>query len=67
MFVDTAFVVPSVTKTNRKDSPGLRPAGVLRAMPPASTRTLVPIPIQISAVAIASRRDWVNMRISFLS
>ncbi len=28
-------------------------------------RTLAPPPIQISAVAIASRRNWVKMSISF--
>src|SRR5271157_5674374 len=60
MFEEVAVVVPSVTKTKRKWSPGLRPAGVVRTGL-ASARPPPPNPNQSIAVAIASRLVWVTI------
>jgi len=54
MFEEVPVVLPSVTKMKRKDSPGLSPAGVWRAILLALARLPTPSPIQQITMAIAS-------------
>src|SRR5262245_27919044 len=54
MFEEIAPVVPSVTKTKRKESPGFSPAGVVSTTP-ASAPPPQPSPNQSKAATVAHR------------